>query len=367
LPASGAAAGAAMTSSPASALARSDLTVRGYRRQRSGRGFRYFSPGSEPVTDPETVARLKGLVIPPAWQDVWICPDPRGHIQATGTDAAGRRQYLYHEQWRVEQDQRKYDRMLEFGAALPRIRQAVREHLEGTGLRRDRVLAAAVRLIDLGFFRAGGEEYAAENGTFGLATIRRDHVRCGRAELTFEYLAKGAIQREQAVADEQVCAVVRSLKRRRWGGRELLAYRVPGGAGRGGHDVTAADINEFLREISGGDFTAKDFRTWNATVLAAVGLAVSEAAATADRTRQRAIARVVREVAGYLGNTPAVARASYIDPRVIERYEQGVTIRRTLGELGASTGFGELATEGGPETAVLRLLRAAPPPAAVPG
>jgi DNA topoisomerase IB len=356
-----------VTSETASALARSDLTVAGYTRRRSGRGFRFFAPDGAPVADVETVARLKGLVVPPAWQDVWICADPDGHVQATGTDAAGRRQYLYHHQWRVERDQLKFDRMLEFGAALPRIRETVRDQLGGRGLRRERVLAAAVRLIDLGFFRAGGEEYAAENGTFGLATIRREHVRCGAAQLTFEYPAKGSAQREQAVADEQVCAVVRGLKRRRWGGPELFAYRAAGpGAPPGGHDVTAADINAYLREVSGGDFTAKDFRTWNATVLAAVGLAVSQGAGTTETgpraaaARQRAIVRVVQEVAGYLGNTPAVARASYIDPRVIERYEDGVTIRRALGELGASTEFGELATEGRPETAVLRLLGGAP-------
>jgi DNA topoisomerase IB len=368
-----------MTAAPAiatevpSALGHSDLDGPGYRRRRNGRGFRYFAPGSEPVTDPETVARLKGLVIPPAWQDVWICPDPLGHIQATGTDAAGRRQYLYHEQWRAERDLLKFDRVLEFGAALPKIRATVRDQIAGRGLGRDRVLAAAIRLIDLGFFRAGGEEYAAENGTFGLATIRREHVRCGRDGLTFEYLAKGSIQREQAVADGPVCAVVRGLKRRRWGGPELFAYRATGpGAAPGGHDVTSGDINAYLREVSGGEFTAKDFRTWNATVLAAVGLAVSENAGAAadaeaardtrraEAARQRAIVRVVQEVAGYLGNTPAVARASYIDPRVIERYEEGVTIHRVLGELGASSEFGELATEGRPEGAVLRLLRATP-------
>ena len=355
-----------MTSAAASALARSDLTVAGFTRRRSGRGFRYFAPGGGPATDPETVARLKGLVIPPAWADVWICPDPDGHVQATGTDAAGRRQYLYHEQWRVERDQLKFDRMLEFGAALPRIRETVRDQLGGRGLRRERVLAAAVRLIDLGFFRAGGEEYAAENGTFGLATIRREHVRCGAAQLTFEYPAKGSVQREQAVADAPVCAVVRSLKRRRWGGPELFAYRAAGpGAGPGGHDVTAGNINAYLREVSGGDFTAKDFRTWNATVLAAVGLAVSQGAgaaepgARAQAARQRAIVRVVQEVAGYLGNTPAVARASYIDPRVIDRYENGRTIASVLGELGRDSDFGDLATRGRAESAVVKLLASA--------
>jgi DNA topoisomerase IB len=332
-------------------LPRSDPGEPGISRRRCGRGFRYFSPASEPVKDPAALRRIKALVIPPAWQDVWICPDPGGHIQAMGTDAAGRRQYLYHERWRAAQDQRKFDRMVEFGRALPGIRRTVLARLEGRGLYRDRVLAAAVRLMDLGFFRAGGEEYAAEHGTFGLATIRREHVTCGRRELSFEYPAKGGIQREQSVADQQLCAVVRSLKRRSWGGSELLAWR----NGSGGHDVSAADINDYLREISGADFTAKDFRTWNATVLAAVGLAVSEHAES-DRARQRAIARVIREVAGYLGNTPAVARGSYIDPRVIERYQDGITIARALGGLGAASQFGELATQGRAETAVLRIL-----------
>jgi DNA topoisomerase IB len=162
-----------MTSAAAGELSRSDPEDPGISRRRCGRGFRYFSPSSAPVKDPATLARIKSLVIPPAWQEVWICPDPAGHIQAIGTDAAGRRQYLYHEQWRADQDQRKFDRMVEFGRALPRIRETVLDRLEGRGLNRDRVLAAALRLIDLGFFRAGGEEYAAEHGTFGLATIRR--------------------------------------------------------------------------------------------------------------------------------------------------------------------------------------------------
>jgi DNA topoisomerase IB len=343
-----------MTSSPASELTRSDPSGPGISRRRCGRGFRYLDPSSEPVTDPAIRARIKALVIPPAWEQVWICPDPAGHIQAIGTDAAGRRQYLYHPSWRDEQDQLKFDRMLEFGRALPGIREVVRSHLDRRGLSRDRVLAAAISLIDLGFFRPGGDEYAAENGTFGLATIGRQHVTCHGDQIEFDYLAKGAKQREQAVADDQVCAVVRSLKRRRWGGDELFAYR----SGRGWHDVTAEDLNDYLRELSGGhDFTVKDFRTWHATVLAAVGLAVSRSAAAASpAASKRAVARVVREVADYLGNTPAVARASYIDPRVIEVYERGKTIESVLGDLGATSEFGQLATQGQAERAVLRIL-----------
>jgi len=308
------------------------------------------------VRDPGTLARIRSLVIPPAWQDVWICPDPAGHIQATGTDAAGRRQYRYHDLWREQRDQEKHDRMLEFGAALPRMREVIGRHLGERGLVRERVLAAAVQLIDLGFFRPGGEEYAAGNGSFGLATIRRDHVSVSRGQIVFTYTGKGARQQEQAVAEDQVCAVIRSLKRR-GGGDRLLAYR----SSRGWHDVTATDINDYLREVSGGEFTAKDFRTWHATVLAAVGLAVSEGAVTAA-ARRRAIARVCQEVASYLGNTPAVARASYIDPRVISLYQEGRTIAASLAGLGKENTFGDLATAGHAEQAVLRLLAAAPAP-----
>jgi DNA topoisomerase IB len=333
-------------------LRRSDPGGTGIRRRRRGRGFSYIGPDAAVITDPRTLTRIKSLVIPPAWENVWICADPEGHIQAVGTDAAGRRQYRYHDQWREQQNQDKHDRVREFGAALPRIRQAAGDHLKSRGLTRERVLAAAIRLIDLGFFRPGGEEYAEENGTFGLATIRKDHVTLAKGQLVFEYRAKGTKQREQAVAEDRVCAVVRSLLRRRGGGDKLLVYR----AGPRWHDVTAADINDYLREISRGDYTAKDFRTWHATVLAAVGLAVSEPAASSDSARKRAIARVVQEVAEYLGNTPAVARASYIDPRVIERYEAGYTIASTLGALGQDCHFGDLATRGRAEAAVVKLL-----------
>ena len=293
------------------------------------------------------------MVLPPAWQDVWICTDPRGCIQALGTDAAGRRQYRYHDLWREQRDQDKHDPVEHFGAALPAIREAVGHHLDTRGLGRERVLAAAIRLIDLGFFRSGGERYAEQNGTFGLATIKKDHVRLAEGQLVFEYLAKGAKQCEQAVAEDQVCAAVRSLRRRR-GGDQLLAYRV----GSRWHDVSAADINDYLREISGGDYTAKHFRTWHATVLAAVGLAVSESTGR-DTTRQRAIVRVVKEVAEYLGNTPAVARGSYIDPRIIDLYQDDRTIAAALGELGRGCDFGDLATRGRAEQAVLDLLASA--------
>jgi DNA topoisomerase IB len=225
--------------------------------------------------------------------------------------------------------------------------------LAGDGLTRARVLACCIRLLDLGFFRIGGEEYAEKNESYGLATMRRDHVTCSSGILTFDYRAKSGKQRVQSLADEELCSLVQTLKRRRSGGEELLAYR----AETGWVDIKSHDINAYLREITGGDFTAKDFRTWHATVLCAVALAVSHDAPTSESARKRAVTRAVKEVAHYLGNTPAVCRASYIDPRVVDRYNDGVTIRDELHRLGAEAQFGELATQGPIESAVLRLLR----------
>jgi DNA topoisomerase IB len=344
----------AVPGAPDGTLLRSDLAEPGIRRRRCGRGFRYFAPDGASLGYAAALARIKALVIPPAWEDVWICPDPRGHVQAVGTDAAGRRQYRYHDLWRDHRDQEKFDRALEFGRALPRVRAVAERHLSERGLTRNRVLAAAVRLIDLGFFRPGGEEYAAENGSFGLATIRREHVTCRESEIVFEYTGKSGKWREQAIADDLVYSVVKALKRRRSAADidDLLVYR----SGSRWHNVSPADINDYLREVSGDDFTAKEFRTWHATVLAAVGLAVSRSAARSRAARKRAVARAVQEVAGYLGNTPAVARASYIDPRIITLYEEGVTIAPVLADLGEGQHFGDVATKGPAERAVLRLL-----------
>ncbi|WP_433476574.1 DNA topoisomerase IB [Spirillospora sp. CA-142024] len=335
-------------------LQRSDLGEPGFARRRCGKGWVYLGLDGLPLDDHAEKERIRCLVIPPAWKDVWISPEADGHIQAVGTDAAGRRQYLYHDAWREQRDREKHEHVLELAERLPKVRAALDNYLAGRGYSRERVLAAAVRLIDLGFFRIGGEEYAAENGTFGLATVLREHVTCRRDEVSFEYPAKGSKERYQAVAEENVCKVVSGLKRRGDDSPELLAYRTRGGW----HDVTASDINDFVREITGGYFTAKDFRTWHATVLAAVGLAVSVRAPDSDAARRRAVVRVVKEVASYLGNTPAVARASYIDPRIIELYEEGTTVAPALGRLGGETEEGELATQGPVEQAVLDLLRA---------
>ena len=333
-------------------LRRVDCSTPGIRRRRAGRGFTYYDASGARVTDEETLARIRALVLPPAWADVWICPWPQGHIQAVGTDDKGRKQYRYHDQWRLRRDQEKFDHMLAFGRALPALRRVIRRDLAGDELSRTRVLACAARLLDLGFFRIGTEGYAEENQSYGLATIRKEHVTLGRDGLvTFDYAAKSGRQRLQTVVDPDVAEVVGALKRRRGGGPELLAYRQDGRW----CDVKSADINAYVKEAAGGEFTAKDFRTWNATVLAAVALAVSTEAGSGT-ARKRAVARAVQEVSEYLGNTPAVCRSSYIDPRVIERYQGGATVRGALGRLGQGVAPGALSTQGGIERAVLDLL-----------
>ena len=317
----------------------------------------YVDAGGALVTDPATLERIKALVIPPAWNDVWICPTASGHIQATGVDARGRRQYRYHDVWRLQRDLEKHDRILEFAARLPAARERIRADLTATTeLTRERVLACAVRLLDLGFFRIGGEQYAEENQTYGLATMRKEHVRVSKGILTFDYTAKSGKRLNKSLAEPEVGAVIAALKRRRGGGEELLAYRGPGGQWV---DVKSGDINAYLREVTGGESSAKDFRTWSATVLAAIGLAVSTNAVT-ESARKRAVTRVVKEVSEQLGNTPAVCRSSYIDPRIIDLYDAGITIRKDLDKLGADASYGEPAFQGAIEASVLRLLRDAP-------
>jgi DNA topoisomerase IB len=271
------------------------------------------------VDDPEVLGRIRELVIPPAWKDVWICPHPMGHIQAVGTDVAGRRQYLYHPQWRMRRDQEKFDRMLEFARKLPAMRDVAMGHLALKGMPRKRALACAVRLLDLGFFRIGTESYAEQNKTYGIATMQKKHVRLNGNIITFDYKAKSGLRRVQSIVAPDVFQVVSLLKRRRGGGDELLAYK----NGRTWIDVKSIDINDYLKEVMDGDFSSKDFRTWNATVLASVATAISGGAASSATARKRALARAVKEVAHYLGNTPAVCRSSYIDPRVFDRYRSG--------------------------------------------
>jgi DNA topoisomerase IB len=334
-------------------LRRADLTGPGITRRGRGSGWEYFDEGGEKIGDLETLERIRELAIPPAWKDVWICPYPNGHIQAVGTDAAGRKQYRYHQRWRARRDAIKFERMTEFARALPRVREETERHLRKRGFPRERVLAAAVRLLERGFFRIGGEEYAEENESYGLATMRKSHVTLGDGgEIVFDYPAKSGKRQVRSVVDPPVYRVVEALKRRRAGGPELLAYERDGAW----FDVKSDDINAYVKEATGGDFTAKDFRTWTGTVLAAVALAVSGPVATSKTGRKRAMSRAIKEVAHYLGNTPAVARASYIDPRVFDRYASGVTIGGALEELGADAELGEPAFQGAIEAAVLDLL-----------
>jgi DNA topoisomerase IB len=306
-------------------LRRVRCTGPGFGRVRSGRGFRYVDEDGRPIREPEVVSRLRSLAIPPAWTNVWICADPNGHLQAVGTDDAGRRQYLYHERWRARRDRQKFERMVRFGQVLPDVRDGAERDLAREDLGRDQVLACALELMDLAVFRVGSETYAEANGSFGLATLRKRDVRVEGDAISFDFIAKGGKRQSVEVRSDVLAPLVRRLKERRGGGRELLAYR-EGGVWR---DVRSADINAHLKAAAGEEFSAKDFRTFHATVLAAVGLARAELGSSSVTSRKRAVSAVIKDVAGFLGNTPAVCRASYVDPRVIDRFQEGRTIDLT--------------------------------------
>jgi DNA topoisomerase IB len=298
----------------------------GWTRRRAGKGFVYVDAEGNRV-DGTDVERIKALVIPPAWKDVWICTVENGHLQCVGTDDAGRRQYLYHPDWRKKQDEAKFARVVQMAKRLPTVRARVTEDLGDSQPTRDRVLAASVRLLDVGYFRVGNDFYADEHGSYGLTTLLRSHVRRQGDGHLFRFQGKSGIEHEIEVNEPAVNAVVEQLRRRRGGGDELLAYK----DGPRWRDVTAADVNDYLREVFRGEFTAKDFRTWHATVIAAAVLADDESLqATTVAARKRAVTRAAKEVAEYLGNTPTIARGSYIDPRVVDQYEDGVTIAAAL-------------------------------------
>jgi DNA topoisomerase I len=333
-------------------LRRVDCSEPGIRRIRRGRGFSYEEEDGTRIEDRETLDRIRELVIPPAWREVWICPYPNGHIQATGYDEAGRKQYMYHPVWRDQRDRAKFAEMERFGKALPRMRERTGEDLGRRGLVRERVLACAVRLLDLGFFRIGSERYAEENETYGLATLRLKHVRIERGVAVFDYTAKNGKRHRQEIADPAVVPTIKALVKRRGGGPDLLAYR----NGRGWRDVESPEINEYLKQAMGGDYSAKDFRTWNATVLAAVELATNGHDAATKTARKRAATAATKRVAEYLSNTPAVCRASYIDPRVFDRYDAGETIRPALKRILTAGDPGEFPERERIERAVLRLI-----------
>ena len=333
-------------------LRRVDCSSSGIHRVGRGRGFSYQEADGTPIADRVVVERINELAIPPAWKDVWICPHANGHIQATGIDEAGRKQYRYHDQWRLSRDQEKFAAMESFAKALPLMREHTAEDLGKRGLVRDRVLACSVRLLDLGFFRIGSERYAADNETFGLSTLRKKHVEIDRGVAVFDYVAKNSKRHQQEIADQVVVPTIRSLRRRDGGGYELLAYKEKGKW----VDVKAEDINEYLKTVMRGDYSAKDFRTWNATVLAAVELATNGADAKSKTARKRAATAATKRVAGYLSNTPAVCRKAYIDPRVFDRYDSGQTIRTPLKRIVSDTGPSEFPERERIERAVLRLL-----------
>jgi DNA topoisomerase-1 len=305
----------------------------GIRRRRQGRGFRYFAPDGRPLRDPKEMERIRSLAVPPAWREVWICPDAFGHIQAIGRDARGRRQYRYHPRWRRLRDESKFSRMVAFGRALPAIRARVKAALARPGLSREKVLALVVRLLEITLIRVGNEEYARDNASFGLTTLRRRHVAVSGGELRFRFKGKSGKEHAFGIRDRRLSRLVKRCQE--LPGQELFRYVDARGRTRG---VGSADVNAYLRGLSGRDFSAKDFRTWAGTVRAAYALNASEPFSS-DRQAKRSLARAVESVAARLGNTPAICRRSYIHPVVVDTYLGGSltrALRRTV-----STGRGD--------------------------
>ncbi|HJT33892.1 MAG TPA: hypothetical protein VJ783_17740 [Pirellulales bacterium] len=320
----------------------------GLRRRRAGGGFQYLGPRGR-VRDPATLARIRSLAIPPAWTDVWICASPNGHLQATGRDARGRKQYRYHPRWRAVRDDNKYARTVDFARALPRIRRRTRRDLARRGMPREKVLAAVVRLLEATLIRVGNDEYARDNHSYGLTTIRNGHAAVRGSKIHFDFRGKSGVEHKIDIDDPRLAKVVRRCQD--LPGQELFAYE--GDDGRI-HDVGSSDVNDYLREITGKDFTAKDFRTWAGTALAAQALKEFEDF-DSQAAAKRNITRAIERVAGRLGNTQAVCRKCYIHPAVIDAYldrSLAATIKqRAVGEL-----RGRLAQLSGEEAAVLALL-----------
>ena len=298
----------------------------------------------------EDAERVKSLVIPPAWTDVWICPWPNGHLQAVGTDDAGRRQYLYHPDWRVQRDAAKHVRVLEFGRVLSKARERVLTDLGTSGMSRERACATAVRLLDLGYFRIGNDVYVDENGSFGLTTLQRRHARKKGSTVEFCFVGKSGIEHQITIDDAATVDSLEAMRRRRAPAEEkLLAWKERGRW----HDLDADHVNDYVRAATGMDATAKDFRTWHATVIAAAALAATEEPGTSKASRKRAEVAAMKEVAEFLGNSPALARSSYVDPRVVDAYEEGRTIASAVRRKTTTPSERQTILE----RAVLRLLR----------
>jgi DNA topoisomerase-1 len=307
---------ASLSAAAVPGLTRSDPHGPGLTRERVEGGFRYRDPSGAEITQGDVVERVRALRIPPAWENVWISPDPLGHIQATGVDSRGRAQYLYHPTWREQRDAQKFGHMLGFAGALPALRAAAQDDLRRRSLNRDRVVAGVVRLIDLGLFRIGGERYAELDHHYGATTLEKRHVRLMRDGIMFDYVAKSGKHRTLVVSDRLVLPTVRTLARADNGLENLFCYQQL----EAWHVLHSHQVNEYIAQRAGGHFTAKEFRTWNATTLMALVLANAGPSET-ERSRQRVITASVKEVARWLGDTPSVTRGSYIDPRLIARYE----------------------------------------------
>src|SRR5438309_6459576 len=320
----------------------------GIRRRRSGSGFTYLDPDGRPIRDEETLGRIRSLAVPPAWTDVWICADARGHIQATGRDARGRKQYRYHRRWREVRDETKYGRMVAFGEALPTIRKHVSEDLARQGLSKEKVLAAVVRLLEETLIRVGNEEYAKENRSYGLTTLRDRHVKVRGSAMRFQFVGKGGQRREIDLEDPRLARIVKRC--RDLPGQDLFQYVDDDDEVR---DIGSEDVNEYLREITGQEFTAKDFRTWTGTVMAALALHQFRPFRSQRQAKKNVVA-AIEQVAERLGNTPAVCRKCYVHPEVVDAYLDGTPILISQLRTSRQRARAGLSAE---ERAVLRFLK----------
>ncbi|MFC0250474.1 DNA topoisomerase IB [Massilia consociata] len=297
----------------------------GIRREKTGEAWRYLDAAGEPVTDEATLARIKSLIIPPAWTDVWICPQANGHLQATGRDARGRKQYRYHPKWRTVRDEAKYERMLNFGQALPAIRKEVDRALGLPGLPREKVLATIVYLLEATMMRVGNEEYARTNKSYGLTTLRDRHVRVDGSHVEFRFRGKSGVYHKVHVQDRRLARIIQ--RTRDLPGQELFQYVDDEGET---HSVDSSDVNDYLRAITGEDYTAKDFRTWSGTVLAALALQEFEKFDSEAQAKKN-IVRAIESVSEKLGNTPSICRKCYVHPAVLDAYLDG-TVLEALSE-----------------------------------
>lgn len=294
--------------------------VRGITREAVKKGFRYLDPDGKPLRDEETLERIRAMAIPPAWTDVWICPSKNGHIQATGRDAKKRKQYRYHPRWHAVRDEAKYDRMISFGKALPEIRKRVDAALALPGLPREKVLATVVHLLQATMMRVGNEEYARTNGSFGLTTLRDRHVRIDGSEVEFQFRGKSGVKHAIRISDRRLAGIIR--RTRDLPGQDLFQYVDDDGLQR---SIGSSDVNDYLRTLTGEDYTAKDFRTWSGTVLAAMALQEFEKFDSEAQAKKN-IVRAIESVAKKLGNTPTICRKCYVHPVVLEAYLDGAML-----------------------------------------